>query len=273
MAGALPVTPVLLHTFQQPTMGIVEAEPDVFYLSTSDLSHPGQSYLQRVDLRGWQPGMPVPVHTVLQFPAPAQFVDGSCLVAPHVIFAADAVAGLIWRVDLSPDGMSGTAKVWLKDPSMELDPNNHIPAQPAVNGVRYDVASHYLYYTSTAQKLFMRERVDPTTLDPVNAPELVAYGSQWDDFAIDGTAGVAYATTHRQNTIERVPLLRIGTQAKQTVAGSPLDLQLLGPSSFAWGRGPNDDGAVGYVTTDGGHTAPPPGVAATPAKVLRAVIS
>jgi hypothetical protein len=271
--GATAVQPLLLHTFQQPTMGIVEAEPDVFYVSTSDLSKPGESYLQRVDLRSWQPGMPVPVNTVLKFPAPVQFLDGSTLVAPGVILAADATAGLIWRVDLSADGMSGTARVWLKDPSMELDPNNHIPAQPAVNGVRYDAKTHSLYYTSTAQKFFMREQVDPVTLDPVNAPQLVAYGSQWDDFALDTNAGAAIATTHRQNTLEWVPLDPALGQAKQTIAGVPLDPELLGPSGFAWGRGPNDYGSVGYMTTDGGRTAPPPGVAPQPAKVLRVVVS
>jgi hypothetical protein len=268
-----PVQPLLLHTFEQPTMGIVEAQPDVFYVTTSDLSKPQASYLQRVDLRNWQPGMPVPVHTVLQFPAPVQFLDGSCLIAPGVIFETDATAGLIWRVDLSTDGMSATARVWLKDPTMELDYNNHIPAQPGINGIRYDAKTHSLYYTSTAQMFFMREQVDPTTLDPVKAPQLVAYGRQWDDFGIDANKDVAIATTHRQNSLEWVPLNADGGQAMQTIASAPSDMQLLGPSSFAWGRGPNDYGVVGYVTTDGGHTAPPPGVGVQPAKVLRVVVS
>jgi hypothetical protein len=245
----------------------------VFYVTVSDLSKQGASFLQRVDLRNWQPGMPVPVHTVLQFPAPVEFLDGSCLMAPNVIFEADAVAGLIWRVDLSADGMSATARVWLKDPSMELDMNNQIPVQPGINGIRYDAKTHYLYYTSTAQKLVMRELVDPATLDPVNAPQLVAYGSQWDDFAIDENANVAFVTTHRQNTLERIPLDPSSGQARWTVAGIPLDVQMVGPSSFAWGRGPSDYGSVGYLTTDGGTTAPPPGVGVTPAKVLRAVVS
>ena len=267
-----PVQPLLLHTFAGPTTGIVETDPDVFYVTVSNLAKM-ESYLERVDLRGWQPGMPAPVQQVLHFPAGTQYLDGSCLLAPGVILEADATAGLIWRVDLSADGMSATASVWLKDPSMELDPNNHIPAQPGVNGVRYDAKSHDVYYTSTAQQLFMRERVDPTTFDAVLAPELVSHGSMWDDFAIDDSTGMAYATTHRQNTLERVPLDPDSGEAKQTVAGSPLDLQMVGPSAFAWGRNPGDYGSVGYVTTDGGNTAPPPGVGVTPAKVLRAEVS
>jgi hypothetical protein len=95
----------------------------------------------------------------------------------------------------------------------------------------------------------------------------------WDDFAIDDNAGVAYATTHRQNTLERIPLDPNSGEAKQVVAGSPLDLQMVGPSAFAWGRGPGEHGSVAYITTDGGNTAPPPGVGVTPAKVLRAVVS
>ena len=140
--------------------------------------------------------------------------------------------------------------------------------QPGINGLEYDEKTHFVYYTSTAQQLFMRVRVDPTTLDPAGAPLLVATGSMWDDFAIDEHAGVAYITTHRQNTIERVPLDPHSCQARQTVAGIPFDKRLAGPSDFAWGRGPQDHSSVAYVTTDGGVTAPPDGVV-RPAKVLR----
>lgn len=37
------------------------------------------------------------------------------------------------------------------------------PPQPGINGLRY--------YTTTGQKLFMRVRVDPTTLEPAGQPE------------------------------------------------------------------------------------------------------
>jgi hypothetical protein len=264
------VQPMLLHTFAQLTIDIVETTRDVFYLGTSNAYTTHESYLQRVDLRHWQPGMPVPIQPVLKFPFPVYALNGMSVLAPNVILVADSGAGLIWRVDLSADGMKATTRVWLKDHSMDPNPNLHLATpQPGINGIQYATRTSYLYYTSTAQRLFMRVPVDPRTLNPAGAPEIVATGSQWDDFDIDQNAGVAYATTHRQNTIERIQLDPHSGQAKQTVAGIPLDEQLLGPSRFAWGRGAKDYGRVAYVTTDGGLTAPPPDGVVRPARVLR----
>jgi hypothetical protein len=60
-----------------------------------------------------------------------------------------------------------------------------------------------------------------------------------DDFCIDENAQVAYVTTHRENTIDRV-VLRANQDppARDTVAGNPFDDRLVGPSSAAWGRMP-----------------------------------
>jgi len=97
----VPAEPVPVHTFGQFTMGIVEAGPDVFYINTSDPFTAHTSYLHRLDLRQWNPGEPVHAETVLEFPAQAVGLNGSCLLAPGVIVLADSLAGLIWRVDLS----------------------------------------------------------------------------------------------------------------------------------------------------------------------------
>ena len=267
----IPVQPLLLHTFDQPPFDIVETTRDVFYVDTTNYLTDHASYLQRVDLRHWKPGMPVLVQPVLKFPFPVLALNGADLLAPNVILVADSGAGLIWRVDLSAEGTKGTARVWLKDPSMNTTVSGLRNKQPGINGLEYVEKTHFLYYTSTAQQLFMRVRVDPTTLNPAGDPELVATGSLWDDFAIDEHAGVAYITTHRQNTIERVPLDPHSCQARQTEAGISFDERLAGPSDFAWGRGAEDMGSVAYVTTDGGVTAPPDGVV-RPAKVLRIVL-
>lgn len=74
---------------------------------------------------------------------------------------------------------------------------------------------------------------------------------------------------HRAAEIERVPLDPHSGQVIQAVAGVPFDERLIGPSDFAWGRGPEANGSVAYVTTDGGFTAPPPDGVVRPAKVLR----
>jgi hypothetical protein len=264
-----PVQPVLLHTFDQPPFDIIETTRDVFYLDTSNYLTNHASSLQRVDLRDFEPGMPVPVQPVLQFPFPVFALNGTDKLSPNAILVADSVAGLIWRVDLSADGMKGTARVWLKDKSMKPTLFSLLKKQPGINGLEYAEQSHFLYYTSTARRLFMRVRVDPTTFNPASAPEQVAVGHQWDDFAIDEHAGVAYITTHRENTIECVPLDPQSGQVGHPVAGVPFDERLIGPSALAWGRGPEGNGSIAYVTTDGGVTAPPPDGVVRPANVLR----
>jgi len=258
----LPVEPILAHTFEHTVMGIVETEPDVFYVCTV-----GIATLERIDLRHWTPGAPMNTTRVLTFDQSGAFLNGCCLIAPRIILIADSVGGLIWRVDLSDDGLAASARVWLRHDSMAWDPDNPLNPQPGVNGVRFASRTNFLYYTSTTLKLFMRVAVDPVTHEPAGEPEFVAGGTMADDFCIDENAGVAYVTTHRENTIDRIPLLP--DAARTIVAGEPFNEELIGPSSAAWGRGPNDYGRVAYVTTDGGTTAPPPDGKVRPAKVLR----
>jgi sugar lactone lactonase YvrE len=252
--GSRPVTPVLVHTFEGFAMGIVETEPDIFYVSTLD-----QATLERFDMRGWVPGAPVKPTRVLTFDQPAG-LNGACLLAPRVILLADSLAGLIWRVDLTDDGRTATASVWLRHHSMAPDPDNGFTSplgpQPGINGIRHAARTNVVYYTSTAQKLFMRVAVDPATHTPVGQPEVVAADITADDFCLDENAGVVYLTTHTDNTIVRVPIDAGAEGAKtRVVAGDPFTEQLVGPSSAAWGRGPADYGRIAYVTTDGGHTA------------------
>lgn len=145
---------------------------------------------------------------------------------------------------------------------MADDPNSGVPPppQPGVNGLRYGAQTGYLYYSSTAQKVFMRVPVDPSTLDPAGPAQFVAAIDTADDFCLDEDAGFAYVTRHRANTIDRVPLApRHGSEVRH-IAGDPFDETLIGPSSAAWGRGPTDHRRVAYVTTDGGTTAPPDGI-------------
>jgi len=266
----VPVHPVLIHTFALPPTSIVEAEPDIFYICTSNGYTTHESNLQRLDIQSWTPGMSVNPQVVLEFPEPVRGLNGGCLIAPTIMLVADCFASLIWRVDLPTNGAKATARVWLKHDSMAYHPGSKKPEQPGVNGVRYASKTNYLYYTSTTLKLFMRVRVDPTTHDPVDDPEFVAGGTENDDFCINEDAGVAYVTTHRQNSIDRVSLEPSGNSgARCSVAGEPFTEQLIGPSSGAWGRRPGEYGRLAYFTTDGGTTSPPPDGIIRPARVLR----
>jgi sugar lactone lactonase YvrE len=272
--GGQPVTPTPVHTFDGFAMGIVETEPDIFYVSTVN-----PTTLQRLDMCGWAADAPVKPTRVLTFGQPAA-LNGACLMAPRVILLADSLAGLIWRVDLADDGLTATASVWLRHRTMAPDPDNGLTSplgpQPGINGIRFAARTNVVYYTSTAQKLFMRMSVDPATHTPVGQPEVVAADITADDFCLDENAAVAYLTTHTDNTIVRVPI-DAGAEGATTcvVAGAPYNEQLVGPSSAAWARGPADYGRVAYVTTDGGHTAiayhrPGSDEIIRPARVVRA---
>ena len=254
--------PVLVHTFDHLVMGIAEAEPDVFVVCLTDGYTTHESHLVRIDLSGWTPGQPVSPEVIFTFDDRVRALNGACLLGPGVMVIADCFAGLIWRIDLADGTRSATARIWLQDDTMAWDPDSEIepPPQPGVNGVRYGPKTGYLYYTSTAQKVFMRVPVDPGTYEPAGAPEFVAAIDNADDFCLDEDAGFAYVTRHRANTLDRVPLRpRHGSEVRH-LAGDPFDPVLAGPSSAFWGRRPGDYGRVAYVTTDGGTTAPPGGI-------------
>jgi hypothetical protein len=188
---------------------------------------------------------------------------------PRTILAADSAAGLIWRVDLAKDGSTPLARVWLRHESMGYYPGAMKPEQPGINSVRYAAKLGYLYYTGTAKKLFMRVKVNDETLDAIGEPEHVAVGSEYDDFCIDENAGVAYLTTHRENTIDCASLNPARNSNRFIVAGYPLNEELIGPSSAAWGRLPGEYAKVAFVTTDGGTASPLPDGVRRPAKLLR----
>ena len=270
--GKGTLEPSLVHTFKdQPCVSLLETERDVFYVHTSNIFTTHDSALHRLDLREWQPGESVKPQRILDFPEPVRGLNGSCLLTSTVLLFADCLAGLIWRVDLAPDGLSATPRVWLKHENMDFEPQGIMPDQPGVNGIRYAARAGYVYYTSTTQRLFMRVRVDPATQEPAGVPELVSCGRMADDFVLDETEGVAYLATHLQHTIDVVSLTpgENSDVAHHVVVGKPFSDALVGPSSGVWGRRPGQYGRVGYFITDGGTKRPPPDGVIRHATVVR----
>ena len=259
-SGTGMVEPVRLHRFEQLPTGVIEIEPDLFLICTSNLYTTHESFLYRLDLRDWQTGSPVTPELVFRFPDNARGLNGMCLLAPGVALVADCFASLIWRVDLQPGGSDIQARVWLEHESMGYFPGKLKPEQPGVNAVRYAARTNHLYYTSTAKKLLMRVPVAPGMLDPAGPPELVVAGRMFDDFCIDEEAGVLYVTTHRQNTIDRVSMdPGENSGFTQSVAGDPFTEAMIGPSSGAWSRQSEDYGKAAYFICDGGTASPPLG--------------
>ena len=268
---SLDVEPVVVHTFANIVMGMVETEPDIFIVSLSDGYTTHESHLVRIDLNGWVPGNPVSPEIIYTFDYRVRALNGSCLLGPGVMLIADCFAGLIWRIDLDGGAHHARARIWIQHPTMGMDLDSEVapPPQPGINGIHYGPRTGYVYYTSTAQQVFMRIPVDPDTLEPAGGPEFVAAIDKTDDFCIDEVAGFAYVTRHRGNTIDRVPLAPGHGSEVRHIAGDPFDERLVGPSSAAWGRGPADPGRVAYVTVDGGRTAPPPDGIVRDAALLR----
>ena len=64
------VTPVLMHSFDLMTLCVVETDPDVFLIGTSDVYEAGEARLYRVDLRTWTPRESIEPRLVLEFPGP-----------------------------------------------------------------------------------------------------------------------------------------------------------------------------------------------------------
>ncbi len=258
-AGDTYANATCIHTFDQPTTGIVEVEPNVFYILSSNMYTTHEGFVHRLDLRTWTPGSPVAPELLRQFPREARGLNGCCLIGPRVVLVADCFAGLIWRLDLAEDGGEPQIRVWLEHESMGYFPGKMKPEQPGVNGVRYAAKTNHLYYTATAKKLLMRVEVDPSTLAPAGEPELVVAGRMGDDFCIDEDANVVYLATHRQNTIDVISMdPGYNSGFTQSVAGDPFTAELIGPSSGVWGRGAGDYGRVAYFIMDGGTASPPP---------------
>ena len=144
---------------------------------------------------------------------------------------------------------------------------------PGVNGVRFAAQAGYVYYTGCAQQLFARVAVDPDTLNPVGAPEIIQEGIlSADDLCLDETTGVAYIAAHVDNTIHRSPLTPVDAPKRDVVVGEPFDDKLVGPTSLYWARGETDGRRVAYITTEGGLIAPGPDNIVHPAAVLRLTI-
>jgi hypothetical protein len=89
-AAKTPVEPSKVCAFGFLCGGIVETEPDVFHVSTGKFYNTDEGFLNRVDLRGWEPGREVKPEMVLQLPKSVRAPNGSCLVAPNVMFMADS---------------------------------------------------------------------------------------------------------------------------------------------------------------------------------------
>jgi hypothetical protein len=229
VTGDIPVQPSLVHKFCEHTIGIVEVEEDIFYITTGNIHTTNECYLHRINLQQWKPGMPIKPTTACRFPKQAKGVNGMCVIAANILLTADSFAGLIWRIDILKDGNAPEPRIWLKHYTMD-----HSPDGPYLT-VQASTGSNIVRPTSTSttyrrcNSYFTAYELIPRRWSPTGEPEQVACGMMGDDFVIDEDEGVANITTHRRNIIKRVPLV-FGLKSI-TVVGEPFTEQLVGPTN------------------------------------------
>lgn len=79
VAPGAEASPVPVHTFDYPVMGITEAEPDVFIVCVTDGYASHESYLARIDLNGWSPGKPVTPERIFTFDGRVRALSSSAV--------------------------------------------------------------------------------------------------------------------------------------------------------------------------------------------------
>lgn len=184
--------------------------------------------------------IPARLHNFLREP---KVLNGIAALSNKVLVAADSFGCCIWRIDVQVDenGTPTDARIteWLRDPL--LDGQLVLPDfQPGVNGLKYSQASNAICFTNTQQRIFRVIPVDTQAYAPADRPTILITGPQGDDLILDdhyGSEPVAYVTTHRDNSILRIPLRlesTTGSRTYETVAEpTQHDSQVLVPTAGA----------------------------------------
>jgi len=243
--------PVLVSAFPgvAGAYGIIELEPDVFYVAAGNFSiaalgaPPGAGKIFEVDMRGFGalPNgtiiHPAAVREAADLPVTAILPNGVTRIDGNYghVFVADSFAGVIWRVNVH----TGSTDVAFNDTSTQ--PTKLI----GVNGLKYDKG--FFYYSNTGQETLYKLAVTREGLPAKNAiAQVVASGIATDDFALD-VEGNAYMTG-QDNIIQKItPKGKVSTIAGVLNSNSS---GLIGPTAVRFGRGASDYESL-YVSTDG----------------------
>ncbi|KAL8898671.1 MAG: hypothetical protein Q9207_006588 [Kuettlingeria erythrocarpa] len=243
--------PILIHTFAGYTgaFGIVEVDPDVFYVVVGNVSletlvfTPGASSVFEVDVRPFNPRKKTPavITKVADFAA-STFLNGATLLSRErgEILIADSGAGAVWKLNVRT---GATTKIIADDPLLE--PKLGSKPTAGVNGIH--IRDRVLYFTNSNFATFnqMPLNADGSAAGPATT---IASEVAGDDFALDAK-GQAYVALNGENEVAKVEV----PSGKVTVlAGSPQDqVTIAGPASAAFGRTVLDKKSL-YIVSNGG---------------------
>lgn len=152
---------------------------------------------------------------------PANALPNGIALRHDVLYVADSVLGVVWRVPTE----GGAATIWADDPLLK-------PAIPGVAGANgLQIFHNEVYVANSSQALIVAIGINRN--GAAGAIRIHGAGVPCDDFAFDAH-GDLYATTNPFNTVLRVA--PDGAVTTLLTAADGLD----GPTSVAFGRSRGD---------------------------------
>ena len=226
-------------------LGIVEAQPDIFYICSANYSSPklqgyGENNIYRLDMTGFDPRDPssAKVSKITSLPN-AIALDGLTYIPQsELLLSSDFLAGVVWSID----PVTGEIAVPI---------NNTYTRSPGafgINGVHVK-GNDTLYFTNSGQGTVGKVQINAQGEAVGNYTFLTSTVPSPDDFAVDAGGDVYVASfTKDDDGIVFVPR-----------EGSPYSLlaSVAGPTACAFGRTTKDKQVL-YVSTSGGDYAPSP---------------
>ncbi|KAE9407852.1 hypothetical protein BT96DRAFT_962947 [Gymnopus androsaceus JB14] len=254
VVDSAPVT--LVHTFPgySSLLGIVEVQPDQFYVVAGNFSWatlsstPGSFSIFHVDMAQFP--YSINVTKTADFPE-GGLLNGLCLFSKEegLIYVADSFAGVVSLLQVDTgvhyvavnltltNGVNGTSGI------EAIGVNGvHVFQPPTTNGT----ATKYLYFSNTARALLARVPIDDTGA-AVGETEVLASDLIMDDFTLDDEGNV-FQAVFGSNEVVRIDAV---TGNVTVLAGNVNSTELRAATSVQFGRTESEKG-IAYVTTNGG---------------------
>ncbi|KAI9708500.1 MAG: hypothetical protein M1820_003961 [Bogoriella megaspora] len=244
-----PHDPPVIAQFPNGTAvgGIAEVEDDVFYTSSiqtiagnvySFNFQPNSSAVWEVDMRCYSRTGKAEVRKVVDIPA-AVVLNGMTLLSKEegTILMADAVAGLIWKLNVN----TAAYEVAIDDPILKPIPTARPPF--GVNGIH--IVDSLLYFSNTNHGLVAKVPISSDGGLTGSVSTISSEVPNVDDFAVD-RCGAIWLAENQINTFSRVS----PTGEVQKIAGGQNSTELIGPVAAIFGRTGRDRDVL-YISTDG----------------------
>ncbi|KAJ3730178.1 hypothetical protein FB446DRAFT_660271 [Lentinula raphanica] len=246
-----------IHTFEGYVglHGIVEVQPDQFYINAGNLSlvtHidvPGSSSVFHVNMTGFPEN--VQVNKVADFPE-SGILNGMTLLSRDegLVYIADSRVGVVYLLDV----YKGNYSVAIND-TLTNQPPGASETSNCVHGVhvfqRTPDSQKYLYFTNFAQGIVGRVPICENGLASGPAEVVTGNLTTPEDFALDEDGNIFLALFDDNDFIR----IDEKTHEITVIAGSPNSTEYKWASAVEFGRRHSDRRSL-YAAIDGGYLAP-----------------